>query len=72
MKRLEQRDFFSESEALEINYQIAEGLAVLHQHGVIHRDIKPENILVHHEIYKIADFGISITSTKFKSTPGTL
>jgi serine/threonine protein kinase len=49
--------------ALPILGQIAEGLAVVHTHGVVHRDLKPANILVTMEagatVVKIADFGIS-------------
>lgn len=38
--------------------QMLEGLAYLHQSGVIHRDIKPENILLDHiGVIKFVDFG---------------
>ncbi|OJK00327.1 hypothetical protein ASPACDRAFT_27876 [Aspergillus aculeatus ATCC 16872] len=38
--------------------QLLEGLAYLHQAGIIHRDIKPENILLDHNgIIKYVDFG---------------
>ncbi|KAG7192030.1 Suppressor of Sensor Kinase (SLN1) [Scheffersomyces spartinae] len=38
--------------------QMLEGLAYLHQSGVVHRDIKPENILLDHTgIIKFVDFG---------------
>jgi len=46
--------------------QIADALAVIHEHGVIHRDIKPSNILVCEgpdgPRVKLADFGISSLS----------
>src|SRR5690606_10220029 len=35
--------------ALKFSNDIATGMAVAHQAGVIHRDLKPANILVHHE-----------------------
>lgn len=38
--------------------QMLEGLAYLHESGVIHRDIKPENILLNHVgVIKYVDFG---------------
>lgn len=38
--------------------QMLEGLAYLHESGVIHRDIKPENILLDHNgVIKYVDFG---------------
>lgn len=38
--------------------QMLEGLAYLHQAGVVHRDIKPENILLDHNgVVKYVDFG---------------
>jgi len=47
-------------EKLDIAFQIAEGLAYAHEHGVVHRDIKPSNIMVlRGKHVKIADFGIA-------------
>ncbi|KAI9777641.1 MAG: Suppressor of Sensor Kinase (SLN1) [Peltula sp. TS41687] len=38
--------------------QMLEGLAYLHESGIVHRDIKPENILLDHQgIIKYVDFG---------------
>ncbi|OJJ49731.1 hypothetical protein ASPZODRAFT_89154 [Penicilliopsis zonata CBS 506.65] len=38
--------------------QLLEGLAYLHQSGIVHRDIKPENILLDHDgVIKYVDFG---------------
>lgn len=38
--------------------QMLEGLAYLHQSGIVHRDIKPENILLDHNgLIKYVDFG---------------
>lgn len=42
---------------------VAEGLAYIHQMGIVHRDIKPSNILIGMDGEpKIADFGISINT----------
>lgn len=38
--------------------QMLEGIAYLHQSGIVHRDIKPENILLDHlGVIKFVDFG---------------
>lgn len=48
-----------ERRALQITRQIALGLSVADQHGIVHRDIKPENVMLTQEgIAKICDFGI--------------
>ena len=45
-----------------LSFELLEGLAYLHTHGVIHRDIKPRNILMasvdDHASLRIADFGL--------------
>ncbi|MGQ7960486.1 protein kinase domain-containing protein [Pseudomonas sp. SP16.1] len=46
--------------ALAIVRQVAAGLAVVHEQGLIHRDIKPANILFRHDgSVVITDFGIA-------------
>ena len=38
---------------------VLEGVAAIHNTGIIHRDIKPENILLDGSVPKIADFGLA-------------
>ncbi len=52
------------AEALALARQTAEGLVVLHQHGLVHRDVKPANIWLemrHGQLkrVKLIDFGIA-------------
>ena len=50
---------FDPLRALAIIKQLAEGLAVIHERGLVHRDIKPANILFRHgDNVVITDFGI--------------
>jgi tetratricopeptide (TPR) repeat protein len=53
-------EVFEPKRALEIVRQIAAGLAVVHDQGLIHRDIKPANILFRTDgSVVITDFGIA-------------
>ncbi|HLU07187.1 MAG TPA: HEAT repeat domain-containing protein [Woeseiaceae bacterium] len=50
--------------ALKYSFDIATGMAVAHQAGVIHRDLKPANILVNDEgLLKIVDFGVAAAAS---------
>src|SRR4030042_3492144 len=52
--------FVPHSIALQIAYDIGQGLEHAHQKGLVHRDIKPANILIGYDgIVKIADFGLA-------------
>ena len=45
----------------EIAYQIAQGLAHIHERGFIHRDLSPKNVLIDRRgIPKLIDFGLTI------------
>lgn len=48
------------SKVLKFSRDIATGMTVAHQAGVIHRDLKPANVLVNDEgLLKIVDFGVA-------------
>lgn len=50
--------------ALRYSYDMATGMSVAHQAGVIHRDLKPANILVNDEgLLKIVDFGVAAAAS---------
>ncbi len=54
----------SSPKALDITRQIAEGLQVVHQQGLVHRDIKPANILFRNDgSVVITDFGVAKSLT---------
>lgn len=49
-----------EDKAIEIARQLCNGLAAIHDQGLLHRDLKPTNILIDSRgVAKIADFGLA-------------
>lgn len=57
---LEQNGPLADEEVARIGAEIAEGLAALHERGMVHRDIKPHNIFLDDEGHvKIGDLGLS-------------
>lgn len=57
-KLLEYGRIEDESVTQMYSLQMLEGLAYLHESGIVHRDIKPENILLDHMgVIKFVDFG---------------
>ncbi|XP_019418128.1 PREDICTED: wee1-like protein kinase isoform X2 [Lupinus angustifolius] len=48
---------FTEGQALEALYQVANALRFIHEKGIAHLDVKPDNIYVKNGVYKLGDFG---------------
>lgn len=55
-----ERGLLSEAKTLRIAREVADGLAAVHELGLVHRDIKPANVLIEAETgrAKVADFGL--------------
>ena len=54
----------SMKKALQYSRDMATGMTVAHQAGVIHRDLKPANVLVNEEgLLKIVDFGVAAAAS---------
>jgi serine/threonine protein kinase len=58
-QKLERDGKMSETEAIRIVAQVAQGLHRAHKQNLIHRDVKPDNILLTHDgVAKLADLGL--------------
>ena len=69
---------FTEDNLKKVIRQLLEGIAYLHEFGIVHCDIKPENILYDKEtgnIVKLTDFGLSkmiFSNEDIKEVSGTI
>jgi len=63
LKRLVEKEKYTEMEAARVFHQICKAVKYLHSIGIVHRDLKPENILYAtndpDSPIKIADYGLS-------------
>ncbi|CAK94284.1 unnamed protein product (macronuclear) [Paramecium tetraurelia] len=55
------------SKVFQILKQISLGIQALHNKKIIHRDLKPANILIHENVYKLADFGFALIEDQIES-----
>jgi len=60
---------FSRAELRDFCKQMLSGLSFLHSLGILHRDLKPANVLLKDNKLAICDFGQSIQSPDFQSSP---
>jgi len=58
-QKLEREGRMSETEAVRIIAQVAQGLHRAHKEGMVHRDVKPDNVLIRVDgVAKLADLGL--------------
>ena len=56
----------SSTESFRLFGHLLDGLAHIHEHGIVHGDLNPSNVLLVDGVVKISDFGLA----KYVSFPG--
>jgi serine/threonine-protein kinase len=60
LRELIRRGPIAQRKAIDLAFQISQGLAAAHSKGIVHRDLKPENIFITKDgRIKILDFGLA-------------
>lgn len=68
-EQIERDGPMSPRRALQVALQVARGLEVVHQQGIVHRDVKPDNLLLTSDgTCKLADFGIARVAEQTRHT----
>jgi serine/threonine protein kinase len=74
--RLDRQRGLPPTEVIRIGAELAEGLAAVHDKGLIHRDLKPSNVWLESpgDRVKLLDFGLARDSgaSKFSTSPGSV
>lgn len=60
LAKTKKESHFEEEELYDIFYQCMNGYKILFDKKILHQDLKPANILIKNNVYKIADFGLSV------------
>ena len=71
LRELRREGAMTVARTLELGVEMARGLAVLHEHGLVHRDIKPSNVVLVGGVPKLADIGLVASATMALTFVGT-
>ncbi len=61
---MNQQQTFADEDIESFLWQACSSLKLMHTNGIVHRDVKPSNILIHNDVFKLTDMGISLYTEK--------